>query len=142
MNEFINKESFQRLLIDQDFKQKVSLKRDNHRLFDDETQNENNNSVQNSRIDRHTFSSNSLFIASFAFFDLIEYFFKISFFKSLIAEQINYFDSKKESKSSNTVTKTSFFFDSMIIVRKHTYYKNVYVFVNRFKNQVKQHDHE
>ena len=30
----------------------------------------------------------------------------------------------------------------MIIVRKHIYYKNVYVFVNRFKNQVKQHDHE
>ena len=55
---------------------------------------------------------------------------------------MNYFDFKKKSKSSNIVIEISFFFDSMIIVRKHIYYKNVYVFVNRFKNQVKQHDHE
>ena len=55
---------------------------------------------------------------------------------------MNYFDFRKKSKSNNIVIKTLFFFDSIIIVKKHTYYKNVYVFVNRFKNQVKQHDHE
>ena len=146
LNELTNKKNLQRLLIDQDFKQKVSFKRNdaiNFRLFNNETQNENNNFVQNFRVDRRIiFNSNSFLIAFFTFFDLIDYFFRISSLKSLIAEQMNYFDFKKESKSNNIVIKISFFFDLMIIVKKHTYYKNVYVFVNRFKNQVKQHDHE
>ena len=150
LNELTNKKNSQRLLVDQGFKQKASSKRNdaiNLRLFNNEIHNENDSFTESSFSQRKIlFSSFSFHESVFynrAFLDLIEYFSRVSqVFKSLIVEQVNYFDSKKESESSNTVIKISFFFDSMIIVKKHTYYKNVYVFVNRFKNQVKQHDHE
>ena len=142
LNELTNKGSPQRLLVDQGSKQEAPLKRDNRRLFDDEAQSESNSPIQSPRVDRHTFSSDSLLIAPSASFGLTGYLPKASPSKSLTAEQVSYFDSKKEPKSSNTVIKTSFFLDSMIIVRKHTYYKDVYVFVDRLKDQVKQHGHE
>ena len=148
LNEFFNIDSFQRLLVNQIFQQKSSASKrsqldkniNNHKLFDDDDHNESNNST--SSLHRRTlFDLNSIFYDSvfynFEFFDLIEYIFKVvqSSLKALIVEQINYFDFKKKSKTSNiTVKNASFFFDSMITMSKHTYYKNVYMFVNRLKN--------
>ena len=148
MNEFTNKKNSQRLLIDQDFKQKTSFKRNdaiNFRLFNNEIHNENDSFTKSSLFQRKilfsSFSFHEFAFYNSAFLDLIEYLFRVfQVFKSLIVEQVNYFDFKKKSESSNTVIKTSFFFDSMIIVRKHTYYKNVYVtnmhWINDIQNDI------
>ena len=113
---------------------------------DDDVQSENSNFTLSFHR-KILFDSNATFYNStfynFEFFDFTKYISKIAqfSFKSLIVEQINYFDFKKNVKSSNIVTKISFFFDSIIIVSKHTYYKNMYVFVNRLKNQIQRHNY-
>ena len=157
-------ENSQRLLINQIFQQEsFAFKRlkfdndtNNHKLLDnddDDAQNENNSSITLSFRRKTLFDSDSFHNSAFynsalynsESFDFTEYIFRIiqqSSFKFLIVEQMNYFDSKKNVKSNNTITKISFFFDSMITVDKHIYYKNVYVFVNRLKNQIQQHDHD
>ena len=61
----------------------------------------------------------------------------IRFFESKFKiENVNFFDSEFQEKSKS--------FTIVIIVHenKHVFYKDVYVFVERLKNQIKQHDDE
>lgn len=61
----------------------------------------------------------------------------VKFIRQLRLEKVDYFDSKyqKKSKKNNI---------SILIVniKKHVFYKNVFVFIERFKNLVKQHDNK
>ena len=77
------------------------------------------------------------------FFDLFmisSQFYYTSSVKFLLVEQIEYFDSDHK-KDEQTIVSSSFI-KSMINASKHVYYKNVYVFVNRFKNLKFQHKHQ
>ena len=60
--------------------------------------------------------------------------------KSLLIEQMRYFDSDYKKKRQTTM----FFsiIESMISANKHVYYKDVYVFVDRLKNLKSQHEHQ
>ena len=60
--------------------------------------------------------------------------------KFLLIEQMNYFDF--DYKKEKQTTMSSSFIESIINANKHVYYKNVYVFVNRFKNLKSQHEHQ
>ena len=60
--------------------------------------------------------------------------------KFLTAEQVNYFDFEYKKERDKT-TLFSSFIEFMIITNKYVYYKNVYVFVDRLKNLMSQHEH-
>ena len=79
---------------------------------------------------------------SFDFSDHVEsesefYYFSIKF---LSVDQMNYFDFEYK-KERNKTTLFSSFIEFMMITDKYVYYKNVYVFVDRLKNLVSQHEH-
>ena len=79
---------------------------------------------------------------SFDFFDHVESKSKLYYFsiKSLSVDQMSYFDSEYKKKRNKT-TLFSSSIESMMITDKYVYYKNVYVFVDRLKNLVSQHEH-
>ena len=79
--------------------------------------------------------------SSFDSSDHVESKFYYSSVKSLTIEQVNYFDFEYK-KERNKITLFSSSIESMMITNKYIYYKNVYVFVNRLKDQVSQHEHE
>ena len=92
--------------------------------------------------DLSKFSISSLDDSSFDFFDYVEseskfYYFSI---KSLSVDQVNYFDSEYKKNKNKTILFSSFI-ESMMTTDKYVYYKNVYVFVDRLKNLMSQHEH-
>ena len=60
--------------------------------------------------------------------------------KSLSTDQVSYFDSEYKKEEDKT-TLFSSSIESMMTTDKYVYYKNVYVFVDRLKNLVSQHEH-
>ena len=75
--------------------------------------------------ERFTFS---IFLTNLAF---------ASFASKLRVEKLKYFDSKYQEKS-----KKNNIFTFVVNASKHVFYKNVFVFIKRLKNLVKQHDDE
>ena len=53
--------------------------------------------------------------------------------RSLRVEEIRYFDSKYQSEQRTSAN------NSIVNVNKYVYYRDVYIFVNRFKNLINQH---
>ena len=86
-----------------------------------------------------TFSTSSFVDSSFDSFNIKSEFYNSSI-KSLSIDQVNYFDSEYK-KERNKTTLFSSFIEFIMITNKYVYYKNVYVFVNRLKNLMSQHEH-
>ena len=78
--------------------------------------------------------------SSFDFSDHMKSKFYNSSIKSLSTDQVNYFDSEYKKEKDKT-TLFSSFIKFIMITDKYVYYKNVYVFVDRLKNLMSQHEH-
>ena len=78
--------------------------------------------------------------SSFDFSDYMKSEFYNSSIKSLSIDQVSYFDFEYKKKRNKT-TLFSSFIEFMMITNKYVYYKNVYVFVDRLKNLMSQHEH-
>ena len=86
-----------------------------------------------------TFSTFSFVDSSFEFFNIKSEFYNSSI-KSLSVDQMSYFDFEYK-KEKNKTTLFSSFIEFIMITNKYVYYKNVYVFVDRLKNLMSQHEH-
>ena len=86
-----------------------------------------------------TFSTFSFVDSSFDSFNIESEFYNSSI-KFLSIDQVNYFDSEYKKEKDKT-TLFSSFIEFIMIANKYVYYKNVYVFVDRLKNLVSQHEH-
>ena len=91
------------------------------------------------QISASTFSTFSFVDSSFDFSNIESKFYNSSI-KSLSIDQMNYFDFEYKKKKDKT-TLFSSFIEFIMIANKYVYYKNVYVFVDRLKNLVSQHEH-
>ena len=86
-----------------------------------------------------TFSTFSFVDSSFEFFNIKSEFYNSSI-KSLSVDQMSYFDFEYK-KEKNKTTLFSSFIEFIMITNKYVYYKNVYVFVDRLKNLMSQHEY-